>query len=127
MAKREIISGPDIPEHAQPFPTAVKIGNMVFSSAVGGDDPETHEMPDDVEEQVRNAFQNVRAIMARAGGSPDDIAKVTVFLRDRDHRKYVNPEWIKMFPDENDRPVRHTVPADIAPGRFIQLEFIAVL
>lgn len=127
MAKREVISGPDIPEHGQPFPTAVKIGNMVFSSAVGGDDPETHEMPEDKEQQVKNAFQNVRNIMARAGGSPADIAKVTVFLRDRADRALVNPEWVAMFPDEDDRPVRHTVPADIAPGRYIQLEFIAVL
>ena len=39
MAKREPISAPDIIEHPQPFPTAVKVGNMVFSSAIGGQDP----------------------------------------------------------------------------------------
>ena len=36
MPKREIIRGPMIPEHDQPFPPAVRIGNMVFSAAVGG-------------------------------------------------------------------------------------------
>lgn len=127
MAKREIISGPDIPEHSQPFPTAVKIGNMVFSSAVGGDDPDSHEIPQDIETQVKNVFQNIRNIMARAGGSPADIGKVSVMLRSRDDRKYVNPEWTKMFPDENDRPVRHTSVHDLSPGRLIQIEFIAVL
>ncbi len=127
MAKREIISGPDIPKHTQPFPSAVKVGNMVFSSAVGGDDPETHELPDDIELQVRNAFQTIRNIMARAGGSTDDIGKMSVYLRRRDDRKYVNPEWLRMFPDENDRPVRHTVEQDLPPGRLIQIEFFAVI
>ena len=127
MAKREIIKGPNIPEHGQPFPTAVKVGNMVFSSAVGGDDPDTHELPDDIESQVRNCFQTIRNIMEKAGGSPADIGKMTVLVRNRDDRKFVNPEWVKMFPDENDRPVRHTVVHDIAPGRLIQIEFIAVI
>ena len=127
MAKREIIEGPDIPEHSQPFPTAVKVGNMVFSSAVGGEDPDTHEMPDDIETQVKNTFQTIRNIMARAGGTVDDIGKVSVLLRNRDDRKYVNPEWIKMFPDEKDRPVRHTSIHDLAPGRLIQIEFFAVI
>lgn len=127
MAKREIIAGPDIPEHSQPFPTAVKLGNMLFSSAVGGDDPDTHEMPEDIESQVKNTFQTINNIMARAGGSAADIGKVSVLLKSRDDRKYVNPEWIKMFPDENDRPVRHTSIHDLAPGRLIQIEFIAVI
>lgn len=127
MAKRENISGPDIPEHNQPFPTAVRVGNMVFSSAVPGNDPETHDLPEDVEAQVANAFKTVRAIMERAGGSVDDIGKMTVYLRDRDNRKYVNPHWTEMFPDENSRPVRHTVPADLPGGYHIQLEFMAVI
>jgi enamine deaminase RidA (YjgF/YER057c/UK114 family) len=127
MAKREIIAGPDIPEHNQPFPTAVKVGNMVFSSAVGGDDPETHEMPEDIETQVKNVFTTIRNIMTRAGGTVDDIGKVSVLLRDREHRKFVNPEWVKMFPKEDDRPVRHTSIHDLAPGRLIQIEFIAVI
>ena len=127
MAKRENIAGPNIPEHNQPFPTAVKVGNTVFSSAIPGNDPETHEMPDDVETQVKNVFQTIRNIMEQAGGSPEDIGKVTVFLRDRDNRKYVNPHWLEMFPDENSRPVRHTVPAELPPSYHIQIDFIAVI
>lgn len=127
MARREIIEGPEIPEHNQPFPAAVKIGNMVFSAAVGGEDPETHEMPEDIETQVKNTFTTIRAMMKRAGGTVDNIGKVSVLLRNRDDRKYVNPEWVKMFPDEKDRPVRHTSIHDLAGNRLIQIEFIAVL
>ena len=127
MAKRIPVTGPDIMQHSQPFPTAVRIGNMVFSSAVGGDDCSDHSLPDNVEDQVRHCFKNVRAIIEGAGGTVDDIAKVEVFLRDRDDRKYVNPHWLEMFPDENDRPVRHAVVSDLVGGRFIQMEFIAVI
>ena len=127
MPKREVLRGPNIPEHAQPFPPAVKIGDMVFSAAVGGDDPNTHNLPEDIQSQVRNCFQTIRNIMDLAGGSPDNIAKMSVTVCDRDDRKYINPEWITMFPNEDDRPVRHTSVHDMPPGRLIQIEFFAVL
>ena len=127
MPKRKIIKGPMIPEHDQPFPPAVKIGNMVFSAAVGGDDPETHELPENIEAQVRNCFQTIQNIIELAGGSVNSIAKMSVSVRDREDRKYINPEWIRMFPNEDDRPVRHTSVHDMPPGRLIQVEFFAVL
>ncbi len=127
MTVRQRIKGPGIPEHSQPFPAAVKIGNLVFSSAIGGDDPETHELPADKDAQIANAFRNVRSILAAAGASPANIGKVTVYVADREDRKLVNPHWIEMFPDEDDRPVRHTSTATLPPGRCIQIEFIAVL
>ena len=127
MAKREIIGGPDIMQHSQPFPTAVRVGNMVFSSAVGGDDVTDHSVPEDIETQVANAFEQMRRIMEKAGGSTDGIGKVSVMLKSRDDRKYVNPVWIEMFPDENDRPVRHTSEHNLVGGRLIQLEFIGVV
>jgi 2-iminobutanoate/2-iminopropanoate deaminase len=127
MAKRQVISGPEIPRHPQPFPTAVRVGNMVYTAAVGGDDPNTHEVPEGIEAQIKNAFQNVRNILKRAGGSLDDVALVHVTLRNRDDRKYLNVEWIAAFPDENDRPVRHTVADDLPGKRLVTLEVIAVL
>ena len=127
MAKRQRISGPDIPEHVNPFSPCVKIGNMVFSAAIGGQDPETHELPEDEENQIKNAFQTMRNMLKRAGGSPDNVAKVSVYVNDRSIRPKVNPHWLEMFPDEEDRPVRHMVPSDMPAGVHIQLEFIAVL
>lgn len=127
MARRERIAGPGIPEHTNPFSAAVKIGNLVFSAAVGGDDPETHDLPTDKEGQIKNAFKTVRNILKRAGGSPENIAKMTVYVEDRSIRPMVNPYWIEMFPREENRPVRHFMSVDMPPGRHIQLEFIAVL
>ena len=127
MTVRRSISAADIPEHKNPIPAATVIGNMLFTSAIGGEDPETHELPDDKEAQIANAFATIRAIMREAGGSPDNIGKVSVYVDDIDDRKLINPYWLTMFPDEESRPVRHTVTRALPLGRFIQIELIAVL
>ena len=127
MARRQRICGPGIPEHTNPFPACVKIGNMVFSAAIGGDDPDTHELPDDEESQIENAFATMRNMLTTAGATPANVAKVSVYVNDRSIRPKVNPHWIAMFPADDDRPVRHMVPSDMPPGRHIQLEFVAVL
>lgn len=127
MPMRQRIKAANIPEHKNPFPAAVRLGNLLFSSAIGGDDPQTHELPGDKRTQIANAFQNIRNVMAAAGGSPANIGKVTIYLADRADRELVNPHWLEMFPDEDDRPVRHTAAAAMPPGRHIQIELIAVL
>ena len=127
MTKRRSISAPDIPEHVNPIPAATRIGNLLFSSAIGGDDPDTHELPDDVETQIANTFRTVRAILREGGATVDDIGKMSVYLADKSQRKLVNPHWLEMFPDEDSRPVRHTTEATLPPGRHIQVEIIAVL
>lgn len=126
-AIRTEIAAPDIPLHPQPFPTACKVGNFVFSSAIGGNDPVTHQMPADPTTQVENAFRTARRIMEEAGGSVDSIGKVTVFVRDRDLRPIVNGVWQKIFSNEKSRPVRHLVPFELPPGYHVQIEFLAVL
>jgi 2-iminobutanoate/2-iminopropanoate deaminase len=127
MPLRKRIKASNIPEHKMPFPAAVRIGNILFSSALGGDDPETHELPEDKEAQISNVFQTIRNVLDAAGASPANIGKVTIYVADREDRKLINPHWLEMFPDEDDRPVRHTAAAAMPKGRHIQIEFIAVL
>jgi 2-iminobutanoate/2-iminopropanoate deaminase len=127
MARRERIKGKGITEHPQPFPAAVKIGNMVFTAGISGDDPETHKTPDDIDGQCKNAFKNMRTIIEAAGGTVGNIAKVTVYMKDRNDRDTFNKYWIETFPNEDDRPVRHTLANDLGGNRRVQMEFIAVL
>lgn len=126
MAKR-IVLKEGLPHHKNPIPSAIKIGQFVFSSAIMGQDPESGAIPAEPERQVELAFENIRRVMKAAGGTTDDIAKMTVFLKDMKHREHVNREWLKMFPDENNRPVRHAIKADLPGENIVQLEIIAVL
>jgi 2-iminobutanoate/2-iminopropanoate deaminase len=124
--KRQVFEVPGV-SHSAPIPMGVKIGNLLFSSAVMGEDPETHSLPPEPERQAELVFSNLRTLMTNAGGATDDIAHMTVFLKDLAYRDHVNNEWLKMFPDEDDRPARHAVQADLPRGMLIQVEIIAVL
>ncbi|YCA45186.1 RidA family protein [Bacillus sp. JZ8] len=126
MAKRQVlhVKGSN---HQNPIPTAVKIGNMVYTSAIIGSDPETGKMPESVEEEVANLFHYMREIMELAGGTTDDIAHLSVSLTDREYKKVVNVEWLKMFPNEEDRPARHSTVQKLRDGLRVQIEMTAVL
>jgi 2-iminobutanoate/2-iminopropanoate deaminase len=126
MAKREVlhIKGS---HHQNPIPTAVKIGNMVYTSAIIGSDPDTGEIPENVQEEVSNLFHYIREIMELAGGTTDDIAHLSVLVTDREYKKNVNVEWLKMFPKEDNRPARHTNVQNLREGLRVQIEMTAVL
>lgn len=126
MGKRQSLHIDGLAPHKNPIPHCVKIGGMLFSGAITGN-TQTGRMPDSLDEQVDNAFRNLRMLLSGAGITSDDIAKITVFLSKAGDRTALNREWLEMFPDEQDRPVRHVIGVDLAGKSRIQLEFIAVL
>ncbi len=127
MSKRKVIKVPGAPRHKNPIPTCVTIGNLILPSVIGGHDPQTTETSQDPEKQVRQAFINMKNIIEAAGGTTDHIGKVIVYLKDFRHREFVNKEWLRMFPDENNRPARHVIKADLQGNTFIQLDVVAAL
>ena len=126
MPRRRVLEVPGV-AHDAPIPMGVRMGNLVVSSGIAGKDPETGEMPADPARQAQLMFQHVRTLMEGAGGSPADIAHVTVYVKDLAYRDHVNREWLAMFPDEHDRPARHTLVWDLRAGMLVQCEILAVL
>jgi 2-iminobutanoate/2-iminopropanoate deaminase len=114
-------------EHRAPIPQAVELGGFVHSSAIFGQDPATGELPADPARQAELVFQHVRALLEQAGSGPEAIAKMTIYVSDDAYRDDVNREWLRMFPDEGDRPARHIVRTDLRRGMLVQCEFVAVL
>jgi 4-hydroxy-4-methyl-2-oxoglutarate aldolase len=111
--------------HKAPIPAGAKLGQLFFSSGISGKDPETGKAPEHVRDEARHAFANMAALVREAGGDIGDIAQVTVFLKDRDDKAYVDESWLEMFPDAEDRPARHAVKGD-GPQR-LQLQIVAVI
>ena len=126
MAKRKSLHIEGM-EHGAPIPNGVVIGNMVFSSAISGKDAATGVLSSDPDEQAEAMFRNLRLFMEKAGGTPDDIAHMTVFLKEEKYRDSVNKGWLEMFPDEHDRPARHALKAELRGQMLFQIEVIAVL
>ena len=61
-------------------------------------------------------------------GTVDDIIKITFWVKDpAKQRAALNDEWVKMFPDQDARPARHTQPLPADSRALVQADFIAVI
>lgn len=114
----------------EPIPVGVRVDDLVHGLRITGSDPATGQLPEDLSAQVEFAFENLRQAVEAAGGSADSVAQVSFFFRDFQGsvmREIVNPLWVKMFPDEGDRPTYKFMGAPGLPREhLVQLEFWAV-
>lgn len=114
--------------HANPIPAVSRIGNIVATGGVSGTDTSTGKMPEDAPAQCANMFANLRKILAAAGATPEDVIRVTVWIKRPEIRAEVNKEWVVMFPDPHSRPARHTMFYDqFTSPMIVQCEAWAVV
>ncbi len=114
-------------QHKNPIPNASRVDNTVMTGVILGRNTETGETPETLEGQCALMFEHVRSIIAEAGGTTDDIIKVTVWLKNPDQRDAVNVEWIKIFPDPESRPARQTLPDAHDWPYLVSCEFTAII
>ena len=127
MAKRKSINYPGY-AHQNPIPNASRIGNILMSSVIGGSEPGTRNMPPDLAGQVVNVFKHIRLTVEAAGGTVDDIIKINFWMKEPSTgRAALNDEWVKMFPDENARPARHTLASGPGAANLVTCDFTAVI
>ena len=127
MSTRRSIDPPGIPGHKNPVPLASVVGNILMSSAIMGQDPETGAFPADRAQQVALAFDALGAVLETARARADQVVKMDLYLADKADRELVNPHWLEMFPDAASRPARHALQAELPPGCCIQIVIMAVL
>ncbi len=127
-AERQAVDVPGL-QHRDPLPVGARIGDLLFSSVIGGQDRATGEPPSRVEDQIEQAFSNLRTLVERGGGTAEDIALVWVFLRDREDQPAMVRTWLRMFPRDGDRPARKTIFYEELRGRTtaVQLQAVAVI
>ena len=125
MAHRESMHIPGLVRHKNPISHCTRVGNMLFSGGITGYDKDG-ALPDDFDSQVTNAFANMRVLVKGAGFELGHVGKVTVFMQDTSDRNAVNREWLALFPEEDDRPARHAIKADLGGKVLVQLEIVAV-
>lgn len=126
MARRESIYLEAFP-HANPIPAACRVDNLLYSGVIYGRDPATGAVPASLERQCELMFTHLRSIVEAAGGSLEDVIKVTLWMRDKTQRESVNRYWEAAFPDPLSRPARHALEGCPSGDALIQCDFIAVL
>lgn len=79
--KKELNS-PKAPGAIGPYSQAIQTGNLIFVSGQLPINADTGEMPADIKAQTRQSIENIKAILAEAGATLDNVVKSTCFLAD---------------------------------------------
>lgn len=100
---------------------------MIFCSGQIPIDPGTGDfVSGGVAEQTEQVFINLKAVLAAAGASLDDVVKTTVFLADMNEFAAMNDVYARHFTDN--KPARATVQAARLPrDARVEIECVAVV
>src|SRR5437868_14212662 len=79
---RHLIQSADAPAAIGPYSQAIRAGNTVYLSGQIPLDPKTGQLVDGIDAQAHQVFKNLRAVAAAAGGSLDDMVKLSILLLD---------------------------------------------
>ena len=101
MANKEILYVKEGHQHTSPIPQGVKANGFIFLSAIRGVDPVTQKAKEDLEAQIRQAFENAKSALATGGATLQDVVKIAVYMSDLQAvRPTFNKIWAEYFGDQ---------------------------
>ncbi|MBK8134849.1 MAG: RidA family protein [Anaerolineae bacterium] len=124
---KKIIHTDEAPPAAGPYSQAVVANNVVYTAGQIGLNPQTRQFAgDSIQDQTRQVFSNLRAVLHAAGCDFGDVVKATVFLKDMTDFAAMNAIYGEYF--AANPPARSTVQVARLPiDALIEIELIAVL
>lgn len=125
--ERRVIHTDKAPAAVGPYSQAVAWGNTVYVSGQLPLDPAKGKIVvESIEDQTRQAMDNLKAILEEAGSSLDRLLKVTIFLQDMGNFGAVNQVYGSYF--SGDYPARCAYEVAALPlGADIEIDGIAAL
>jgi len=122
---KDIIQTDKAPQAIGTYSQAVRHQGLVFISGQIPLDPESMEIvTGGIEAQIRRVFESLSAICNAAGGSLDDIVKLTIFLTDLGDFPQVNTIMGQYF--STPYPARAAVEVSALP-KGVDVEMDAIL
>ena len=126
MENKRIHNSTKVPPMSTVFPQAVIADKFIFVSGTPGLIPSTGKLSESFEEQIRQAFLNIKTILEEAGSSLEKIVKTTVFMVSGNDFAMLNKVYSEVFPA--DAPARSTPQVMPFPGGIlVSVECIAIL
>ena len=124
---RTAIHSDQAPAAIGPYSQATRTGNLVFLSGQTPLDPATGNLVEgDIAVQARQAFDNIKAVVAAAGGTMDDIVRVGLYLTDLSQFGEVNAVMADYF--SQPYPARSTIEVSALPrGAQFEVDALMVL
>ncbi len=87
---RKIIHTDHAPKAIGTYSQAVQVDKTVYFAGQIGLDPQTMNMVEGIDAQIRRVFDNLKAVAEAAGGTLNDVVRFTVYLTDLGHFAKVN-------------------------------------
>lgn len=124
---KQVIISEKAPRPVGPYSQAIKVGNLVFVAGQGPVDPKTGKIVSgDIQEQTKQTFKNIEAILNAAGLTLEHVVKVSVFLKNIGDFSRMNEIYATLF--KREPPARTTVQASLPlEGMLIEADVVASL
>ncbi len=123
---RTTINTSDAPGAIGAYSQAVNINGTVYLSGQIPLLPESMTLVEDADGQIHQVFKNLTAVTRAAGGSLNDVVKLTIYLTDLSLFARVNEIMAEYF--DEPFPARAAVGvAELPKGARIEVEGIMVL
>lgn len=121
---KQVIATTNAPGAIGPYSQAIDLGEFLFASGQIPVNPATGEIPEGIAAQGRQSLANVKAILAAAGLTMDNVVKTTVFLADMSLFGEFNAVYAEAFTEPY--PARSCVAVKELPKQVLcEVEVIA--
>ncbi|HLE29298.1 MAG TPA: RidA family protein [Anaerolineales bacterium] len=127
MSNLTVIVTDQAPKAIGPYSQAIRAGNLIYTAGQIALNPQTGELvAGGIEEQTRQAIQNLSYVLEAAGASLSQVVKTTVFMQDLGEFTRMNAVYAEFFPQNP--PARSTVQVAALPrGAKVEIECVAIL
>lgn len=125
---KTIINTSNAPAPIGPYNQAVLVGNTLYTSGQIALHPETMELVmDNIEAETTQVMENMKAVLAAADMTFDNVIKTSIFISDMHNFAKINAVYGTYF-NEDTAPARETVEVANLP-KFVNVEIsmIAVM
>ena len=124
---KKILNTDHAPKAIGPYSQGIDTGNLLFLSGQIPIDPAAGKIvASDIEGQTKQSLENVKAVLASAGCTMDDVVKTTVLLKDIADFGKMN-EVYKGFFSEGSYPALSAFQAGALPqDALVEIEVIAL-
>ena len=125
--KREAIHTDNAPKAIGPYAQAIKVGNFVYTAGQIPIDPKTGNFVEGgIAAQTRQVLENLKAVLAAAGSSLDQVVKATVYLKNIGDFAAMNEVYGEYLGTA--KPARSTVAvAELPRGALVEIDLVALV
>ena len=126
IMKKIAINSKNAPAAIGPYSQAIRKGSIVFLSGQIPLDPNTMELVEGIEAQIKQVFENLNQVIKAADASFDDVAKLNIYLTDLSHFSLVNEVMKTYFTEPF--PARAAIGvASLPKGSLVEADGFLVL